>query len=288
MNVGFIGLGIMGQHMASNLIKDGHVLHLHNRTKEKAKPLIEQGAKFYDSPAEVANKVEMLFTMLASPEVVKKMALGDKGFLANMHEGMLWVDCSTVNPSFSREMAEEASRHHIRFIDAPVAGSKVPAEKGELNILVGGDEQDVEEAIPLLELMGKKVTHLGGHGLGTSMKMIINALLGNAMAAFAEATALGEKIGLDRENMIHTLLEAPVTAPFLKMKKDQLLKQQFDTEFPLKWMHKDMRLVTQTAEEYQAPHQISDTVKALYASAEKEAGEQDFSAIYAYLRKLNQ
>jgi 3-hydroxyisobutyrate dehydrogenase-like beta-hydroxyacid dehydrogenase len=132
MKVGFIGLGIMGSRMAANLQKAGHYLVVFNRSADKASSLVKEGARWADTPAAVAEQVEVLFTMLAHPEAVKDMALGDNGFLDRLRPDALWVDCSTVNPSFSRQMAEEARSRKIRFLDAPVTGSKGQAAKGEL------------------------------------------------------------------------------------------------------------------------------------------------------------
>jgi 3-hydroxyisobutyrate dehydrogenase/glyoxylate/succinic semialdehyde reductase len=122
MNVGFIGLGIMGSRMASNLLRRGHALVVHNRTRDKAEPLLRDGAAWAESPAELAGRVDALFTMLAHPEAVAGMALGEHGFLDSLRPGALWLDCSTVNPSFSRQMAGRARACGVRFLDTPVLG----------------------------------------------------------------------------------------------------------------------------------------------------------------------
>lgn len=139
MKIGFIGLGIMGSRMAANLQKGGHSLVVYNRTRDKARLLLEQGAKWADSPADLAVEVEILFTMLAHPDAVREAALGENGFLSRFPSGLLWVDCSTVNPSFSKEIAGEARSRGIRFLDAPVTGSKEIAAAGKLVLWVGGD-----------------------------------------------------------------------------------------------------------------------------------------------------
>jgi 3-hydroxyisobutyrate dehydrogenase/glyoxylate/succinic semialdehyde reductase len=162
MKIGFIGLGIMGSRMAANLRSAGHTVAVHNRTREKAEHLLSLGATWAASPADVALEAETVFTMLAPPEAVRQAALGEDGFLRALAPGRLWVDCSTVDPSFSREMAEKARESGIRFLDAPVTGSKVYAAEAKLTFWVGGATADLEAIKPLLECMGSRVVHCGG------------------------------------------------------------------------------------------------------------------------------
>src|SRR3981081_4214497 len=191
MKIGFIGLGIMGSRMAANLQKQGYALVVFNRTRAKAEPLLGSCGQFSDSPAKLAEQVDVLFTMLAHPDAVEEAALGENGFLSHLRPNALWVDCSSVNPSFSRKMAAEAATRQIRFVDAPVTGSAPAATEAKLIFWVGAKEVDLERIRPLLLCMGNKIVHTGGQGAGTSMKMVINLLLGTGMAAFAEAMALG-------------------------------------------------------------------------------------------------
>src|SRR6267143_5310169 len=199
MKIGFIGLGIMGSRMAANLQKHGHSLVVFNRTRAKAEPLLGPCGTFSDSPAKVADQVDILFTVLADPDAVEEAALCANGFLNYLPPNALWVDCSSVNPSFSKKMAAAAAARQIRFVDAPVTGSAPVAAEANLVFWVGADKADLETIRPLLLCMGSKIVHTGGHGSGTSMKMVINLLLGNAMAAFAEAMALGEGLGLSQK-----------------------------------------------------------------------------------------
>jgi len=287
MKIGFIGLGIMGSRMAANLQKKGHELVVYNRSREKAEPLVSRGATLALTPADLAGQVKIIITMLSKPDAVAETALLDKnGFLTRLAPQSLWIDCSTVNPSFSKLMAMEARQRGIRFIDAPVAGSKGPAEQGQLLFFVGGEKADVEEARPLLEAMGKAVFHVGGHGMGTSMKMVNNIILAQAMVAFSEALALGESLGISKDQLFTTLLSSPVVAPFLAFKRPVLEAGKFDVEFPLQWMHKDLQLATDTAYETGIPLPLANAAKELYALAVKEGlGEKDFSAIYKFLSK---
>lgn len=156
MTIGFIGLGLMGQRMVDNLLNNDYEVIAYNRTKEKAEELVKKGAKLAETPAEVGQNAEVVITMLSDPEAVSKVAFGESGFLYQMEQKSVWIDCSTVNPSSSMDFAQKANGMNIRFIDAPVAGSIIPAEKGELMFLVGGDKKDVEEIMPVLETMEKK------------------------------------------------------------------------------------------------------------------------------------
>src|ERR1700682_5788967 len=148
MKIGFIGLGIMGSRMAANLQKHGHDLVLFNRTRAKAQPLIDNGATFAESPAKLAEQVDILFTMLAHPDAVEQAALARNGFLDHLKPNSLWVDCSSVNPSFSKKMATGAAAREIRFLDAPVTGSAPVAKEAKLAFWVGGDASDLEVVRP--------------------------------------------------------------------------------------------------------------------------------------------
>ncbi|MBF0276170.1 MAG: NAD(P)-dependent oxidoreductase [SAR324 cluster bacterium] len=286
MKVGFIGLGIMGSRMAANLQKRGYEIIIHNRTKEKGKALLDQGADWANSPAELAGKVDCLFTMLSAPEIVMKMAFGPDGFLEGLKAETLWIDCSTVNPSFTLEMAAAAQKRKIRFMDAPAAGTKAPAESGDLVFFVGGDDSDVEECRPFLEAMGKKVIHLGPQGRASAMKMVFNMLLATSMNAFAEAMSLGQSLGFSQDQLFNTLLGSQVVSPFISGKKEKMESGNFQTDFPLKLMQKDLHLATTTAYENGAVLPMTNVVKELYALAVKnDLGEEDFSAIYKLLNQ---
>ena len=284
MKIGFIGTGIMGSRMAANLQKKGHELIVHNRTRQKAEALLSAGAAWADSPADTVKQVKIVITMLSEPGAVSATALGKDGMLDNLSAGSLWIDCSSVNPSFSRSMAAEANERKVRFLDAPVAGSKIPAEQAQLLFFVGGNKADVEEARPLFEAMGKAVHHMGGHGMGASMKMVNNLMLSQAMVAYAEALVLGESLGLGKDVLFNTLQSSPVSAPFLALKRSKLETGNFEAEFPLKWMHKDMQLVSATAYETGVAAPGAHAAKEVCAMAVRRGlGELDFSAIYKLL-----
>jgi 3-hydroxyisobutyrate dehydrogenase-like beta-hydroxyacid dehydrogenase len=286
MKIGFIGLGIMGVRMASNLQDEGYHLVVHNRTKSKADPLVARGAQWADTPAELAGQVEILITMLADPEAVSHMAIGQQGFLGAMRPGSIWIDSSTVNPSFSRQMAGMAAERSVGFVDAPVAGTKGPAERGQLLYLVGGAPGEVEKCQPLFDIMGRKTIHIGQQGMGVSMKMTINLLLAQAMAGFSEAMALGLSLDIPQEQLFDVLLSAPATAPFISGKRSLIEGGEYEAAFPLKWMEKDLHLAAVTAYEGGVALPLGHLAKELYALARRHGlGEKDFSAIYQFLNQ---
>src|ERR1700738_1601979 len=281
MKIGFIGLGIMGSRMAANLQKHGYPLVVFNRTRAKAEPLLGPCGTFSDSPAKLAEQVDMLFTMLAHPDAVEQAALGANGFLDHLRPNTLWVDCSSVNPSFSKKMAAEAVRREVHFVDAPVTGSAPAAAEAKLIFWVGADPSDLERIRPLLLCMGNKIVHTGGHGTGTSMKMVINLLLGTGMAAFVEAMALGEGLGLSSKILFDSLLGTPVVTPFLAAKRDKIDNRNYEAEFPLRWMQKDMHLAALSAYEAGVAMPLTNVAKEMYRLAMRNGrATEDFSAIY--------
>jgi len=284
MKIGFIGLGIMGSRMAANLQTQGHSLVLFNRTRAKAEPLLGPCGTFSDSPAKLAEQVDVLFTMLANPDAVEQAALGPDGFLNHLRPNALWIDCSSINPSFSKKMAAEAARREIHFVDAPVTGSAVPAAEAKLTFWVGAAPDDLETIRPLLLCMGNKIVHTGGQGTGTSMKMVVNLLLGTGMAAFAEGMALGEGLGLSSKMLFDSLLGTPAVAPFLASKREKIERGNYEAEFPLRWMQKDMHLASVSGYESGVAIPVANAVKELYRLAMREGhATQDFSAVYDYL-----
>ena len=289
MKIGFIGLGIMGSRMAANLQKHGHALVVFNRTRAKAEPFLGPCGTFSDSPAKLAEQVDVVFTMLAHPGAVEQAALGADGFLNHLRPNALWVDCSSVNPSFSKKMATEAARREVHFVDAPVTGSAAPAAEGKLIFWVGADTTDLERIRPLLLCMGNKIVHAGGNSMGTSIKMVVNLLLGTGMAAFAEAMALGQGLGLSSKMLFDSLLGTPAVAPFLTAKREKIESGNYETEFPLRWMQKDMHLASVSAYESGVAMPLTNAAKELYRLAMRDGhATEDFSAIYDYLTTTHQ
>ena len=285
MKIGVVGLGIMGSGMALNLLKKGHDVFIYNRSRHKADALIAKGAKWTDSPAEIAKQVSVVITMLSKPDVVIEMALHkERGFLDRLGTNTLWIDCSTVNPSFSKRMASEAQRRKVKFLDAPVTGSKGAAQEGQLGFFVGGDKADLDEARPIFEAMGKTIIHVGGHGMGASMKIVNNMMVAQAMVAYAEGLVLGLSLGMPKDFLFNAISNSTVFPPVLTAKRVKIETEKFDPDFHLKWMHKDLQLATETAYETGVAMPAANVVKEIFALAIRDGlGEQDVSAVFKVL-----
>jgi 3-hydroxyisobutyrate dehydrogenase/glyoxylate/succinic semialdehyde reductase len=285
MKTAFIGLGIMGSRMAANLLKADPSPTVFNRSNKAAEPLCERGARSASSAAEAVKEADVVFTMLSTPDVVREVALGASGFVPAMKHNAIWVDCSTVNPSFSREMAKAARDRGVRFVDAPVAGSKPNAENGDLVFLAGGEQADLAAIEPFLNVMGARTVHAGATGQGSAFKMLVNAMLAQAMLVFSDTVLLGESLGFDRDFLLNTLPGMPVSAPFTRAKAEMIRSGDFGVNFPMEWMHKDLHLAALTAFESGQPLVLANLAKELYAGACREGlGREDFSAIYKFLK----
>ncbi|MEL6845034.1 MAG: NAD(P)-dependent oxidoreductase [Bacteroidota bacterium] len=282
----FIGLGIMGENMASNLLQATDTqLTVWNRSPEPVERLVAKGAHKADSLAAAVAEADIVFTMLSTPAVVEDIAFGEAGFLDQMQANALWVDCTTVDPASSRRSAKQAQQRNIRFVGAPVAGSKPQAAKALLVFYLGGDAADVAEIEPYTSLMGQKNLHLGEHGMGSSLKMLVNGLLAQSMLAFAEAVALGEKMGLEQEMLLEVLPQLPVTAPVTQFKVDNMRQGQYPVMFPLEWMQKDLQLASEAAYEVGQPLFLINLAKEVYSQAKRSGlAREDFSAIYEFVK----
>ncbi len=278
MKVGFIGLGIMGGGMAANLLKRGIELIVFNRTAQKAEALVAEGATLASSVAELAQQVDVVISMLAHPETVSAI---QSELLSNLPQGALWIDCSTTHPSFVRASAAAALGYGVRYVSAPVAGSKHQAAGGQLAFFCGGNSADIAQAQPLFDAMGQRTVHVGDeHAAGTSLKLVINHLLGTSMAAFAEGLALGEGLGLSRELLLNALVGAVVTPAYMGSKKEKLASGEYAVEFPLRWMQKDMHMVATAAYETGVPMPLANITKEVFQAAVTHGlGDSDFSAV---------
>ncbi len=289
MKIGFIGLGIMGSRMAANLQKHDYELIVHNRTAERANELVTAGAVWAETPAAAGREVDVIITVLAHPEAVAEAALGGEageGFLAELRPGAIWIDCSTVNPSFARAMSAQAQARGVRFLDAPVAGSKGAAQAGALIFLVGGEAADVEAYRPLFAAMGREVLHIGEVGMGAALKMVNNLLGALTVASFSEAVAFGQTLGLPRQTILTYLTEGGLGSAFLKLKSAKIASGDFEADFPLKWMQKDLHLASLSAYETGAALPLGNLAKELYRLAMRDGlGDLDFAAIYQFLSR---
>jgi 3-hydroxyisobutyrate dehydrogenase/glyoxylate/succinic semialdehyde reductase len=285
--IGFIGLGIMGSRMAANLRARGYDLMVFNRTQDRAEALLRAGAKWASSPTALASQVDVLFTMLPHPEAVAASALGADGFLKTMRPDSIWVNCGTVNPSFAREMAATARSNRVRYLDAPVTGSKEAAGHAELLFMVGGDGADLEVCRPLLNCMGKRIVHVGDVGLGSSLKMVNNLLLAVSMEAFAEGAALGQALGIPRETIFDTVVGGPIAPPFLAAKRTRIDRNDYDDpDFSLRWIQKDLHLAALSGYEAGVAMPLVNASKEIYRLAMRHGlADLDFAAIYSFLNE---
>ena len=283
MNVTFLGLGIMGSRMAAQLIKPGVQLTVYNRDPQKSEPLISLGALGAKSIQDAVTDADVVFTMLSTPQVVEAMVTGAEGFLTHMKQGAIWVDCTTVAPEDVRNFKNSASDQGISYLEAPVAGTKQPAENGELVFFVGGDEAPLAVVGDLLEHMGKKTVHMGEHGKGASIKILINLLLAQSMLAFSEAVSLGSSLGMGEQKVMDILLSTPVTAPFLQLVRNKLTEKDVTPNFPIQWMLKDLGLVQRTSKDHGLSLASAKAAEEQYRLAlESGLENQDFSSIFHF------
>ncbi len=277
---GFLGLGIMGKAMAANLIGAGLDVTVWNRTKEKCMPLVEQGATLGNSPAEVTAQCDITFGMVSDPVAAAALFFDKGGVLEGIAPGKAYIDVSTVDPVTSKSIAEAVKIAGGRFLEAPVSGSKKPAEDGTLVFLCSGDESLYNEAAPALQLMGKKSFYFKEVGQGAQMKLVINMIMGTMMTAFGEGLALGDKAGLDMADILDVLTQGAIDNAMFRLKGPLMAKDNFATAFPLKHMQKDMRLALQMGDEYGQPLFAAAAANNLYLRTRAADGaDEDFSAV---------
>jgi len=288
IKVAFVGLGTMGQPMAKNVAKKGYALSVFNRTPEKASSLKEAGAVLAASPRDAAKGADVVILMLTGPEAVDQVLDGPQGVLAGLDAGKTIVNMSTVPPSYSRHLSERLKSRSIAAIDAPVYGSKKPAEEGALVILAGGLQAKVKEMESLLLSMGKKVVYCGEAGQGSSMKMVVNLLLSIMATGLGEAVNLGQKCGLSTETMLETILSGPTQCPLFEFKKPMLISDNYGAQFALKNMTKDLRFILQTADETGAAVPAGHVVFQLYRAAMgRGLSEKDYAAVKKVIEAMS-
>ncbi|KAL8537755.1 hypothetical protein ACS0TY_012772 [Phlomoides rotata] len=288
--IGFLGLGIMGTPMAQNLIKAGCDVSVWNRTKSKCDPLISLGAKYKSSPEEVAASCDVTFAMLADPGSALDVACGKHGVASGMSPGKGYVDISTVDVDTSKLISSHIKTTGALFLEAPVSGSKKPAEDGQLIFLTAGDKALYETAAPLLDIMGKSRFYLGDIGNGAAMKLVVNMIMGSMMASFSEGLILSEKVGLDPSVLVQVISQGAINAPMYSMKGPSMLQSVYPTAFPLKHQQKDLRLALGLAESVSQPTPIAAAANELYKVAKSRGlSDDDFSAVIEALKvKLDQ
>jgi 3-hydroxyisobutyrate dehydrogenase len=246
MKVAFLGLGTMGAPMASNVLKRGHALTVWNRTRARAQSLVDAGAHFAASPAEAAASAEVVITMLADPAAVEAVIAGPEGVLDGLRAGTTVVEMSTIDPATVRSLAERVCARRGDLLDAPVSGSRRPAETGDLVIFVGGEAEPYERLRPLLEAMGRP-RRVGALGQGAALKLVLNGLGAHMIAGFCATLVLGVKQGLEPRQLLDAIQAGAFSSPLYAAKGERLLAGDFAPDFSLELMLKDQRLVLAAA-----------------------------------------
>lgn len=283
--VGFLGIGIMGSPMAHNLLKAGIDLTVWNRTKSKCDPLISLGAKYKPTPEEVAASCDVTFAMLADPQSALDVACGKHGAANGMGPGKGYVDVSTVDGDTSKLISGHIKSTGALFLEAPVSGSKKPAEDGQLIFLTAGDKNLYETVASLLDIMGKSKFYLGNVGNGAAMKLVVNMIMGSMMASFSEGLLLSEKVGLDPDVLVQVVSQGAISAPMYSTKGPSMIESLYPTAFPLKHQQKDLRLALGLAESVSQPTPVAAAANELYKVAKSHGlSDHDFSAVIEALK----
>ncbi len=279
-SVGFVGLGLMGSRMAANLIAGGTPLVLYNRTLAKAEVLAGGNATIAATPLEVGEQVRVVFMMLTGPEAIEEVLWGEQGLVDQKSQCKVIVNMSTVPPAYNRDLAKRLDKEGVTLLEALVSGSTDAAASGSLVILTGGDQAQLESVLAYLLTMGKKTVYCGEVGKATSMKMVINMLLGTMLSGLGEAVNLGEKCGFTATEVIDTILAGPLGCGFYQAKADMLKKGEYAAGFPVKHMLKDLNFINKTADAVGTHVPLSGTVRTLYEQAmELGLADQDFAAV---------
>ncbi|EFJ53105.1 6-phosphogluconate dehydrogenase [Volvox carteri f. nagariensis] len=278
--LGFVGIGIMGLAMTRNLIKAGYEVVVWNRNPEKCKPLEQEGARVASSPRDVVSAATYTFAMLSDPEAALDVALRPDGVVAGISPGKGYIDVSTVDAATSRTIAAAVRSAGGGFLEAPVSGSKGPAEQGKLIFLTAGDEDLFAAVSAPLDVMGKAKFFLGPEGAGAHMKLVVNMVMGAMMTSFAEGLALADKVGLKHQDVIDVVALGAIAAPMFALKGPAMAARSYNPAFPLKHQQKDMRLALALGDEVAQPLPMAAAANSLYIAARRQGlGDMDFSAV---------
>ena len=285
--IGFMGLGIMGYAMALNIAKAGRPLNVYNRTPKDLGEMKGLGVEIAATPKSLAAGSDVIISMLTGPEAIDNLLWGDNGAAQAFERGKTYINMSSVSPKYTTDLAEKLAPTGVCFIDAPVSGSKKPAEDATLLILAAGPKDEVEALAPLFRIMGKQVVYCGGIGQGSMMKMANNLLLALMIEGLSETLNFGRKGGLSDEAMLDVILNGPLGCPIFQMKGRALTAGSYDPNFPLKHATKDLKFVIDTAYETGAPVPVGQTLLHLFsAGVNKHWGDLDICAVMKVLEAL--
>ena len=277
--LGFIGIGYMGQPIAQRLLAAGFKLTAYDRDRSQAEELIQYGGAVAESVAQLASGCDVLLSCLPSDEAVMNVFNGPDGAFASARRGSLFIDMSTVYPETSKTLARLGSEHAVDVLDVTISGSTPVAQQGALVLFGGGDRSRFDAAEAIFRAMARKYFYVGPSGSGATMKLVVNSLLGIGMQAIAEAVALGEKAGLDRNRLLDVLAQTAVVSPAQVGKLQRATNNDYSPQFPLRLMNKDFGLILKLAAAVGAQMPAAKAALQVNAAQLTPGNEQDFSAV---------
>ncbi len=287
-NLGFLGLGIMGAPMARHLIEAGHTVAVWTHSPGKAEAFTAaHGGVACKTPAEVAAHSDCVFFCVGDSAMSTELCLGQDGLIEGAKPGTVVVDASTVAPSASRKLSAACAAKGVHFLDAPCTGSRPGAESGNLTFMVGGDKEVFERVKPYFEPMGKKLFYCGGPGLGLHAKLTQNLILSNLLNAFNEGLVLSTKAGVDPALMLEVLDNSAAKSGLISFKAPYVFRRDFSTNFSVKWMHKDIGLMLDSAAELDVPLPLTSLTRQMFQAAiAKGHGEADICSTIKVLEDI--
>ena len=282
-SVGFIGLGIMGGAMAANLLKAGFDLTVWNRTPGRITPLAEAGAAVADGPADVAARSDIIVTCVSDTPDAEAVILGPGGVIEGARPGALVIDCSTISPEATKTIAARLKERGVHLLDAPVSGGSEGAAKGTLSIMLGGDAAQVSRAMPVLQAMGKTITHVGGQGAGQMAKLVNQVLVVVTMPGVAEALLLAQAGGLDLEQTLAAVGGGAAGSWMLNNRGPQVIRRDWRPGFTIDLQQKDLRLVLEAADQLGVPAPATALVFQFYRTLQQRGlgGEGNHALVKA-------
>lgn len=287
--LGYVGLGVMGSRVVKRLLDAGHTVVGWNRTKSKGDWLIEEGMEWGESPRDVAERSDIVFSMVTNTKAVNAITQGDDGIIAGLEAGKIYVDMSTMSPEYSQDLAAQVEAAGAQMLDAPVSGSVITLEQGKLSIMVGGPEDAFEKVLPILQAIGPVVNHVGGNGLAVGMKIAVNLGLHVQMVAFSEAVLLAEKSGISREVAVEVLLNSVIASPMVEYRGPFVLGHpEGEAWFNCDMMQKDMNLAIEMGQRLNVPlPSTTATNEYLTAARGMGLGHWDFAVVFDVLAKMS-
>lgn len=286
-NLGYVGLGEMGGRMVARLLAAGHTVTGYNRTKAKANWLIEKGMKWADTPRQAAEASDIVLSMVTNTKAVAAITQGPDGIIAALGPGRLYIDMSTMSPEYSKELAVQVAATGAKMLDAPVSGSVITLVEGKLSVMVGGDKDAFEQALPVLQDIGPKVTHVGGNGLAVAMKIAVNLSLAAQMLAFSEGVLLAEKSGIPRAIAVEVLTNSAIASPMVKYRGPFVLETPQVAWFNANMMQKDLNLALELGQKLNVPTPSTSLCNDFLTAANGMGlGEHDFASVFNVLARM--